>query len=216
MRARDVDSASILYRSWVVPNMPDFQATLYTGPKSGGSPLADVTVAAKWKSGIPDNQIANFSLVDFLFTNSVPSNGSGNFTVGSKFTPIRSCKAIGVRFYWGAANKALKISIWDVGAASRMTFDGFVTGVAGVYRVPFTSIQTLTPFKSYAVTVYQTDGANYTNQTSVAAEPGSETTIASPLFFYTNFKSFIAGDGNPTSTAGSERYPVEPLLVGTG
>lgn len=44
MRGRDVDCPGLTYRYWVTVGLPDMTGTLYTGPKCGSSPLADVTV----------------------------------------------------------------------------------------------------------------------------------------------------------------------------
>lgn len=44
MCGKDVDMLpSIVYRTWVVTGSPDFTAALYTGPKGGPTPLADIT-----------------------------------------------------------------------------------------------------------------------------------------------------------------------------
>lgn len=46
MVGRDVDAAgpNPTYRWWNVPNVPDFTGALYTGTKSGPSPLGDIAV----------------------------------------------------------------------------------------------------------------------------------------------------------------------------
>lgn len=43
MVGRDLNSSPTQYRTWVVPNTPDFDGYYYTGLKSGDSPLIDVT-----------------------------------------------------------------------------------------------------------------------------------------------------------------------------
>lgn len=43
MLGRDVNSAPTQYRTWVVPNTPDFTGALYTGLKSGPNMMVDIT-----------------------------------------------------------------------------------------------------------------------------------------------------------------------------
>jgi N-acetylneuraminic acid mutarotase len=43
MLARDINSAPLQYRTWVVPNTPDLTGALYTGPKSGNNALEHIT-----------------------------------------------------------------------------------------------------------------------------------------------------------------------------
>lgn len=44
MRGRDVDCPALTYRYWNSVGAPDFSASLYTGPKCGGSALVEVVV----------------------------------------------------------------------------------------------------------------------------------------------------------------------------
>jgi hypothetical protein len=48
MRGVDVDALSLTYRSWVVSGSPDITGALYTGDKSGSSPLTNIQVVAQW------------------------------------------------------------------------------------------------------------------------------------------------------------------------
>lgn len=43
MLGRDINSAPTQYRTWVVPNTPDFTGALYTGLKSGPNAMVDIT-----------------------------------------------------------------------------------------------------------------------------------------------------------------------------
>jgi N-acetylneuraminic acid mutarotase len=58
MLGRDVDSSPIQYRTWVVNDTPDFTGALYTGDKSGPSPLVDVTAYEILDPSV----VANFNL----------------------------------------------------------------------------------------------------------------------------------------------------------
>ena len=58
MLAKDIDANPIQYRTWVVPNSPDFSAQYYTGPKSGKNPFVDVSCYVI----TDDNIVADFNL----------------------------------------------------------------------------------------------------------------------------------------------------------
>jgi len=60
MLARDINSNPTQYRTWVVPDEPDFAAEFYTGLKSGPNDFVDVTAYAIFD----DNVIADFVLPD--------------------------------------------------------------------------------------------------------------------------------------------------------
>lgn len=50
MRAKDANTGSITYRSWIVFGYPDYAVERYTGAYSGGSiNFTDVTVVSQWK-----------------------------------------------------------------------------------------------------------------------------------------------------------------------
>jgi hypothetical protein len=48
MRGVDADAGTLTYRSWVVSDSPDLTGALYGGTKSGGSPLTNIQIVAKW------------------------------------------------------------------------------------------------------------------------------------------------------------------------
>lgn len=58
MLGRDVDSSPIQYRTWVVNDTPDLTGALYTGDKSGSSPLVDISAYAIFDP----NEVVNFNL----------------------------------------------------------------------------------------------------------------------------------------------------------
>lgn len=57
MLARDVNCYPTQYRTWVVDDVPDFTASLYTGPKGGDNPLEDISAYIL----LDDNVIADFN-----------------------------------------------------------------------------------------------------------------------------------------------------------
>lgn len=46
MLGRDLNASPIQYRTWVVPDQPDYTGQFYTGDKSGPEPLVDITAYA--------------------------------------------------------------------------------------------------------------------------------------------------------------------------
>lgn len=58
MLGRDINSSPTQYRTWVVPNTPDFTGALYTGLKSGSNMLVDITAYEI----LDDSAIVDFNL----------------------------------------------------------------------------------------------------------------------------------------------------------
>ena len=58
MLGRDINSIPTQYRTWIVPNTPDLTGALYTGLKSGSSPMVDISAYAI----TDDTVIADFDL----------------------------------------------------------------------------------------------------------------------------------------------------------
>jgi hypothetical protein len=75
MLARDINSAPLQYRCWIVPNTPDFTGQFYTGPKSGSNDLVDVSAYV-----VPDNSVFNFNLPEPTIWHGLP--------IGYRYTPF--------------------------------------------------------------------------------------------------------------------------------
>ncbi len=139
---------------------------------------------------------------------------AGSFTGGVKFLVSESgLTCTGVRFYAVvASSKTFKISIWDA-AGVRLTSNTIVVPVTGTYVITFTSPQALTAGAMYRVSMWQTDGANYTKATL----SGLIGVVPSRPFFaglatIVDVSLFLAGDSAPTSAAATEAYLLEPLF----
>ena len=78
MLARDINSNPTQYRTWIVPNVPDFTGQFYTGPKSGKNAFVDVTAYV-----ITDDSV----IADFDFP--VPTAWSPHPSEGTVDFPIR-------------------------------------------------------------------------------------------------------------------------------
>ena len=51
MSWRDVDAASVTYRTWTVRSTPDPAGAQYTGPKSGATAISNALIACEWTIG---------------------------------------------------------------------------------------------------------------------------------------------------------------------
>lgn len=145
-------------------------------------------------------------------TRSAATNTSGNFTVGCQFYANVDLICIGIKFYWiVASSKSVKVSLWDSVGGTRLANVTVTVPSTGVYGGFFATPQALTAYTLYKVTCWQTDGANYTTNTSTVyfTPPG----IGGVGVFWNNIKMFIAGDNVPTSTGTTETYSPEPILV---
>lgn len=142
-----------------------------------------------------------------------------DITVATRFYTTRVLRCIGVRFFWivPSGTKDVKTSIWDSGGSRVATATVTVTGSSGaVNEAFFASPITLTAGALYRSSAYQTDGTAYMKATisSVfdAYVPGRPFHAGAGIVF-TACTNWIASDAHPTSTAASEAYAVEPILV---
>jgi len=216
MRGRDVDAPSLTFRSWVVANIPDLTGAQYTGPKSGGSALADVYISSvRDDGGIQTDTVPDFSPVNFMMANSNPvSNSSLNQGSGTAFRVTRACSLLGIRFYWAVSSKTVKLSLWNLNTSARVNSITVFVPTAGLYSFYFSSPISLTPFVQYSTVAWETDsGAFYTTQTSLPTVP-SVPFFSGPYLIWTNFKIYGTNDTVPNTTAGSENYPTEPIIIG--
>lgn len=145
-------------------------------------------------------------------TRSAATNASGNGAVGTRFFANDDFTCIGVRFYWiVASSKSVKVSLWDdsgtrLGSA---TVTVASTGVCG----GFFSGVSLTAYARYRVSAWQTDGLNYTANSTTPYITGSNN--GGVGVFWDTVKLFAnsSGDLVPNTVATSETYGVEPILL---
>jgi hypothetical protein len=77
MLARDINSNPTQYRTWVVPNTPDFTGQFYTGYKSGANAFVDVVAYAI----NDDSVIADFDLPTPSMWNPVPGDYTKDYPI---------------------------------------------------------------------------------------------------------------------------------------
>lgn len=159
--------------------------------------------------------IFNYLSLAKIASGCTPTNPTGSFTSGHQFWPTEACLCIGVRFYAiVSGTKAYKVSLWDNSGTRLANATANVTAT-GVQEILFSSAQSLSPNVSYRVSMWQTDGGNYekcVQTTMTAAIPairyfdGWKRMVQSVIFFGT-------GDTFPNTSAGTEAYPVDPILI---
>jgi hypothetical protein len=148
---------------------------------------------------------------------SVPAtNRAGNFTTGQQFTVGRNCTCYGIRFFWATAGsaKTIRCTLWPNASSALQTVDVAVNAT-GIYEGYFATPQTgLNAATFYRASIWETGGTSYTaiTQASVAAiipRPSNWGGWLIPNAITQN----AAGNALPTSTAGTEFYTVDPILV---
>lgn len=143
-------------------------------------------------------------------TRSAATSSAGNFTVGCRFYANIDVNCIGVRFYWiAAASKSVKVSLWD-NTGTRLATATVTVPSTGIYAGFFASVA-LTAYALYRVTCWQTDGANYTNNSSTPYF--NPPVLGGAAVFWDLTRLYLAGDAAPTTTAASEVYTSDPILV---
>jgi len=148
------------------------------------------------------------------------TSGAGNDTTGVKmyYSSLVSNSMKGLKFAWvgGLGTKTVKLTLWDqptIAGAGTNLGSVSVTPVvaAGTYEGDFTSPISLVSGHFYTLAAWENGGSNYTYTATNSTGPqvpwqwGPFTAIAANLF--------SAGDAQPTSTAATERYLVEPVLA---
>lgn len=144
---------------------------------------------------------------------------SPDTTVGLRFYVTRALRCVGVRFFWlvPSGSKTVKVSLWNASNTRLANASGDVTGASGaVNEIFFSSPQTLAVGSLYRVSAYQTDAGAYCKATLSgvydAAIPGRPFHMGSGVVV-TQGTLYGAGDVHPGSTAGTEGYAVEPIVV---
>jgi hypothetical protein len=145
-----------------------------------------------------------------------PSSSAGNFTTGVTFNVTRTgIRCIGMRFYVVAsAAKTIKCKLYDAAGTLQQTTNVAVSA-NGVFETYWTTPFALTIFSLYRVCTWQTDGLNYTIYINSAGNMPVRPFPAGGVVIYNSVQQFLAGDAAPTSLAGTETYPCEPILDGT-
>ena len=156
-----------------------------------------------------------------LQTGTTTVQAVANQTSGVGFTVQAQLTITGTRFYWaGSSAVTIKTTLWTSGG-TRLATGTLAVSAPGVYTIPFTSAYTMLSTDKDALlylSVWETSGATYTRttQASITNLPAFPF-IAGPLFTFTSIRSFGTNAGNdtvPSSLAGTEYYPLEPVFSG--
>lgn len=177
MLARDVNSIPTQYRTWVVPNEPDFTGQFYTGLKSGPAPFVDVVAFAI----DDDTVIADFDLpVPGQWNNGFPA--TTNAYPIQKFLPAAvedSQLAIidGYAYMFGGrlTNKIFRASLdnpadwFDTGATLPSALYGASLAIVGSTIYLFGGDDGYTPGKGPLNTIYSAPVSNPLDWTNTGA-----------------------------------------------
>lgn len=124
-----------------------------------------------------------------------------NSTTGVKFLSLYALKVGGVRFACSNAGRSIKVSLWDVATTVRVaTATLAAASVIGVNEVLFASPFTITPGKTYMVTIYDTSGTAY------------YLALGSPNSFLPNTGTLFFAQATPINFSDN----VDLLYLGTG
>lgn len=164
------------------------------------------------------------SAVDLALAGATVSADAGSFTYGELIVPTKAGLVMtGIRFYWpgGFGALSVKVSLWNA-AGARVDSATVAVNAAGAYTGTFASPQTLTAFKDYRISTWETSGARAIMITgaNVSAFTGAVLTVATGF----NGKSFwpgyhryqglyLAGDAYPTASDATDLTGVlDPLF----
>lgn len=168
-----------------------------------------------------------FSAVDTLLVdNNAPQGPAGDQTDGTMFfvRPGSNVNITGIRFYWHpATNETVKCALYS-NAGALLASVNVVTSGAGIYTGTFASPILCDAAGAGAgafnrrliAAVHDVAGGKYTKYDKTSLP--STTWPALPFFGgrrigWINFALWKAGDVAPDTTAATEVYPVEPVLV---
>lgn len=164
-----------------------------------------------------------WSIVDMLVLNPPINNAAGGvLTTGCKFhlsKPFVPTLFTGVRFHWASGTgRTIKAQIWGP-AGSIVAKSAAVTAGPGIKTILFDTPHTIVDADFFCflyASISDVSGTDYTSTVeSSPIDPSAKPAFSFPGgagYFINHWGVFISGDNKPTSTAASEKYPVEPIF----
>ncbi len=190
----------------------DPTAALDSAPKQ----YVDAAIAAAI-AAIPAVPTTFYTMVD-VATNVTLRSNAGSFTTGVQFWPQISKTVSGVRFVWRGSvlgSRTVRCRIWRAGASQASVdvvapaSDSVVTATfASPYVVPSGSINS-----GHWATMWDTTGGNYVFVNNIDVVFPTLPWVATSQVLYRDNAAFVAGDAQPSGSAASERYPVDPIFA---
>lgn len=159
--------------------------------------------------------IPNYAFADVQYARGLVSRTTGNFTVGVGFCAIGGMILTGFKFAWdGFAAKTIKWTVWDAGydftGSTSLQTATIAVSAAGVYTVTLAPSLTLVAGKTYVIAVYVNDGSVYPRcGTLPIGWTGQTMPMAVGLVMWRYLELYIAGDGKPNNTGGTDNIPIQ-------
>ncbi len=146
---------------------------------------------------------------------------AANQTSGTQFVIYNKTATItGARFFWGAYATTVRVKLWATGNGTALkSIDVVTTNTPGWYTATFTTPQTSTPWQPYYISFWDTALSQYTifnmfgSGDLWSGTNAPNPILTGPYFAWMNWASWANGDAQPTGTATSERYPIEPVFT---
>jgi hypothetical protein len=169
-----------------------------------------------------------FSAVDYVALfgagNGVGAQvGTGDFSVGDKFTTTRNLSCTGVRFYWkqvsGGDSRTVRGTIWA--ASTPVATKDIVVSTTGIYTATFDTPLVVNQYEAHATTVWDTTsgGSNkrYTYVNSTGSGPFAQLAIidfyqGGPFHIVQASHRSAAGNAVPSGSEPSIMFPVEAVF----
>ena len=143
--------------------------------------------------------------------------GTASQTSGTTFYLTQAGTCLGGQFYWAPnTTRTVRVSLWDFHTRTRLAFIDVSVSGTGTYSGTFASSVALNAYQTYTVSFFEMSGTDYSyfnsNTSSspvmgpLAPRPGG------PGFEWGTWANWSGSDVFPASVAGTERYPVGPVL----
>lgn len=180
-----------------------------TSTATAGTGVIVANPAGRWFA----QQGASWRSSDFVNVDPTAAFGGGVYTVGSRIRVNKACDAMGVRFAWKcAATTSVTVRLRRSSSGVVLASASVNVDVAKIYSVNFAASVDLTPYLGVALSVDAYDGVNYWRVPTSTEHPVRPMALDAAVTLVGYY--YVAGNGNPTSLAGSEIYGVDLVTRG--
>lgn len=131
-------------------------------------------------------------------------------TVGVKWTPIKTCQVLGIKFYTAKSGAhTIRARLWTGGSAVA-SVDVACSG-PGAYRAIFATPYVISSLGAiHYATMWETSGTDYTSYTAILAE--DQYNMGKAYLALDRASSYASGNAQPGSTDATDSFPVDPII----